>query len=428
MIKNNAKHFLVIGIVGLTILLITYLVSSRPTPPVKPKQETVWTVDTERLSRVDRSPELDLIGEVESTQQALITSRSNTTVTATPFLAGRDFRQGDILVRLDDVEVGASLIQRQADVQELKAAIAEARARHQANLETLETEETLLSLTRKAYERQQRLMKNQVTSEERSDTALSALHQQELAVTNRRLSVNNFINSLAQLEARLKRAEAQLTLAQLDMAQTALKAPFDGRVVTMRVATGERVRPGDPLIELVASDSLEVRAQIPDKWVPQIRNMVNQNSQVSAYAIIYGEQVELKLSRIAAAANPATGGIDIYLSPVSNTQLPLGKPIDLHVKLPYQEDAFTVPLSAIYGDNRIFVVNAESRLQATTIQRLGRYRDESGKERVIFTGPELKNGQAVVITQLPKAVTGLKIRSRQEAAKPTTSSINEPQG
>ncbi|OZG71864.1 hypothetical protein BTA51_17805 [Hahella sp. CCB-MM4] len=415
--SNKSKHLIVSGFVGLTIVLIAYLVSSKPTPPVKPKQETVWTVDTERLTRVDRSPELDLIGEIESTQRTLITSRSSSTVTATPFLAGREFHQSDILLRLDDVEVGATLTQRQADVQELEAAIAEARANHQANQEALKTEETLLALARKAYERQQRLIKNKVTSEERSDNALSALHQQELSVTNRRLSVNNFTNTLAQLEARLKRAKAQLTLAQLDMEQTALKAPFDGRVVALKVAIGERVRSGDPLIELVALDSLEVRAQIPDKWVPQIRSMMSDNDTASAYALVYGQELQLTMDRIAAAANTSTGGIDIYLHPQNTDSLPLGKPIDLHVKLPHQENAFTVPLSAIYGDDRVYIVNEESRLQAVTINRLGRYRDDNGRERVIFTAPEIDEGQSVVTTQLPKAVTGLKIKSRQDSVE-----------
>ena len=416
MSTRKTKHLVFIGIVIGTILLVGFLVSSKPAPPLKPKQETVWTVDVEPLQKVDRSPELELIGEVESTERSLLTSRSNTTVIATPYLAGRSFHKGDILLELDAVEVEALLTQRRADVMELTAAIDEAKVRHEANLESLKTEQTMLELSQKAYDRQLRLRQNNVTSEERSDTALSALYQQKLTVTNRKLSVDNYVNTLSQLQARQQRAQAQLTLAELDMAQTRLLAPYDGRVVAVNVAIGERVRPGDPLIELVATDSLEVKAQIPDRWVPQIQGMLQAEAQASAFADVYGKQVRLNLERIAAAANISTGGIDAYFRPLLGEDLPLGKPVELHVMLPQQQNAFTVQLSAIYGDDRIYLVNDESRLQAATIERLGRYRDKEGHERVIFAGAELHEGAQVITTQLPKAVTGLKVQPRQQIA------------
>ncbi len=420
MSTRNSKHLVFIGIILCTVLLVGFLVSSKPAPPLKPKQETVWTVDVEPLHKVDRAPELELIGEVESTQRSLLTSRVNTSVTTTPFLAGSSFQQGDVLLQMDAVEVEALLIQRRADVMELNAAINEAKARHEANLASLKTEQTMLELSQKAYDRQQRLRQNNVTSEERSETALSALYQQQLAVTNRKLSVDNFINTLHQLEARLQRAQAQLTLAELDMAQTQLQAPYAGKVVAVHVAVGERVRPGDPLIELVATDSLEVKAQIPDRWVPEVRAMLQNEGKASAYADVYGIQVLMTLERIAAAANSGTGGINVYLSPADGEDLPLGKPVELHVKLPQKQDAYTVQLSAIYGDDRIYLISEESRLQAVTINRLGRYRDKDGLEGVIFTGKDLKEGAQVITTQLPKAVTGLKVQSRQHAVSTAT--------
>jgi len=391
-----------------------FLASSKPAPPLKPKQETVWTVDVEPLKKVDQSPELELIGEVESTERSLLTSRSKTSVVATPYLAGRSFHKGDILLALDAAEVEAQLIQRRADVKELSAAIDEAKVRHEANLASLKTEQTMLELSQKAYDRQLRLRQNNVTSEERSDTALSALYQKKLTVTNRKLSVDNFVNTLSQLQARRQRAQAQLSLVQLDMAQTRLLAPYDGRVVAVNVAIGEQVRPGDPLIELVATNSLVVKAQIPYRWVPQIQGMLQAAVQASAFADVFGKQIKLNLVRIAAAANISTGGIDAYFMPTQEEDLPLGKTVELRVILPQKQNAFTVQLSAIYDDNRIYLINDESRLQAVAIDRLGRYRDKKGHERVIIAGTALNEGAQVITTQLPKAVTGLKVQPRHK--------------
>jgi len=416
---GKLKHLLVLLVIAGTALAIAYLVKSKPEAPTKPEQETAWSVDVQTLEYSQQSPELNILGSVESVQNTLITSRVNTTVTSTPVLAGTAVKQGEIILHLDQLEVGVALTQRQADVSELEALIAEQNIIQESNLQSLQTEKNLLKLAEKALARQQRLVKNNVTSKERVENSEVALQQQKLALTNRQLSVNNHQNRINQLQARLSRAKAQLTLAELDMAQTKLKAPFDGWVVSVSVAAGNRVRAGDPLIGLVARDSLEVKAQIPNRWVPDIQAIIaNENAAgkapgTTAYANVFNQRTELQLDRLAANASAATGGINAFFRPKEGNHLLLGKAVSLQVTLPPIAQAYSLPVSALYGDKRIYWVDEDSRLQAARIQRLGRYRGSDGKDWIIFSGTDLRPGMQVITTQLPNAVSGLKVNIRQ---------------
>lgn len=407
--KSHLKHYIALAVVIITVLVIAGLVSSKAKPPVKPKEESSWTVGVETINPQSLSPELNILGRVESTRLTRLTSRVNGDVMATPNLSGTKVQTGQLILQLDPTEAQITVTQREADVMEFTALIAEEKNRHNADKESLDTEKNMVELAQKAVSRQKRLVKNNVTSEERLDTAEVSLEQQRLSLTNRTLSVQNHANRLAQLEARLTRAQAQLELARLDLQKTQLVAPFSGRVTNLHVAVGNRVKPGDPLIDLVADDSLEIRAQIPDRWVAALAATLETGSNTNAKADLFGQTHQLKLDRISASANGNTGGVDGYFKATDSAPLILDKAVELNVELPSLEAVYSLPVSAIYGDNIVYAVEND-RLQAYEIERKGRYADENQRDRVIFNSAKLKTGAKVITTQLPKAVTGLKVR------------------
>lgn len=65
-------------------------------------------------------------------------------------------------------------------------------------------------------------------------------------------------DQLAQAQARLKLAQAQLTAAQQALADLVLQAPFDGVVCNLRARVGEWVAPGMPVLQLGDLQALRV--------------------------------------------------------------------------------------------------------------------------------------------------------------------------
>ena len=52
-------------------------------------------------------------------------------------------------------------------------------------------------------------------------------------------------------------------------------------------------------------------------------------------------------------------------------------------------------------------MDAENRMRAVRVQRVGETDDAEGRARVLVTAPGLVDGTAVVTTQLPNALDGL---------------------
>lgn len=396
-----------------TGLLVALLMATRPSPPVKPSDETARVVDVEPLRLERLSPEVSLLGAVGSSRLTLMTSRINADVQETPVLAGTAVQAGQEILILDPTDALATLQQRQADVTELESLLAEETLRHKADQTALTLERNLVSLAEKSLARQRQLARSNVSSQERVEAAEIALEQQRLAFTSRELAVANHGNRLNQLQARLERARAQLTVAQQDHAQTRLTAPFEGWVTDVYPAVGSRVRPGDRLIQVLAKEGLEVVAQIPDPWVARVRVALDRGEPVLARTTVNAQPHELQLERLAARANERTGGLDAYFQPRGDTPLLLGKTVELQLQLPAIEPVYSAPVTALYGDATVYRI-VDGRLQATTIERLGRYRDAQGAERLIFRAADLQPGEQIIRTQLPNAVSGLRVQPREE--------------
>jgi len=83
------------------------------------------------------------------------------------------------------------------------------------------------------------------------------------------------------------------------------------------------------------------------------------------------------------------------------------------VTLPPLQNVATLPLSAIYGSNRIYRIENE-RLQSINVTILGKqFSSTDAQDRVIIQSKALKNGDIIATTQLPTAISGLKVIKRE---------------
>jgi hypothetical protein len=88
-----------------------------------------------------------------------------------------------------------------------------------------------------------------------------------------------------------------------------------------------------------------------------------------------------------------------------------GQTLSVLVELPAEERVFSVPVSAIYGEDRVYKIDSE-RLQAVPVTKIGQ-RFEDDKLSLLIQSSELKSGDQIIITQLANAVSGLKVNIRQ---------------
>jgi len=68
---------------------------------------------------------------------------------------------------------------------------------------------------------------------------------------------------LAEARAKLKAAEANLTLAKIKRSRCELRAPFTGRLQAKNIGLGQFIQPGDKLARIYSTDVAEIRLPLP---------------------------------------------------------------------------------------------------------------------------------------------------------------------
>lgn len=403
------KIALPLFIIALAVLVFYLLKVSEPATVAREQPQKAWLVDAVKVQYQSLSPQVTIYGRVETPRDATLKAALEADVTDIHVLEGEIVRAGQPLIKLDDTDVRLAMQQRQADVRETQALIDSENQRYQRDKGLLSNQQQLVDLADKAVERARKLEQTRLASRSALDEALAAYQQQVLSLKQLQHNINEHPPRLAQLEAAKSRAESLLAQSEVNLGRTVIKAPFNSRVSNLTVAPGDRVRPGDNLLTVYDLSNLEVRAQIPGRYIGQIRQMLQQGKTLEATARLDGETLRLSLNRLSGAVREDSGGIDGLFSIENNIEpLPLGTFIELRVKLAEQDDVIEIPFSALYGLDRVYLIE-DGLLKSVDIQRVGELERDNGDKIMLIRSDELQAGDQITATQLPNAMTGLRV-------------------
>jgi len=180
-------------------------------------------------------------------------------------------------------EAALRLQERQTtdQIKQAQATLAAVEAQHQAAQAQLED-------ARLALERQQRMMKDGVGTQELLDRARTSadVARSQLAALAKQVDAQRSTVALAEANAEqvsVRRSQvsvnrqqqaaaaAQRAKADVRLAYTEIHAPISG-IVDVRVALpGEVVNPGQPVVTLVNPDDLWVRADVEETYIDRIK-------------------------------------------------------------------------------------------------------------------------------------------------------------
>ncbi|MGJ3254814.1 MAG: efflux RND transporter periplasmic adaptor subunit [Alcanivorax sp.] len=391
-----------------TILAIVLLAVFKPSAPTRDVSERHDRVRFVLADPGAHSPQIQLFGRVQSPRAANLTAVVTANVATIPVRAGSKVSAGQLLIQLDDTEAALARDRARATRDEAAAQLQTTRLRYQSDKKNLALEKKLAQLSEDNLQRLQSLRGKQLVSQTQLDQAEEAKARAELSLSQRQLSVSDFENELARMEARLASAEAQLQQAQLDLTRTRVEAPFDGTVTQIPVAPGERVRPGEPLISLFADAELEVRAQIPERYLAAVRDGLDQG-ELAASTELEGHTLALNLKRLAGEASDARGGIDGLFEFVDGVPAAaLGRPLTITLTLPARENLIAVPATALHGLNRLYIIDDANRLQRVAADIVGEAMAQA-QSQLLLQVPDLQGGERIMTTQLPQAIVGLPV-------------------
>ena len=228
---------------------------------------------------------------VETTENAYV--RGQVTVIA-PQLAGyvaevrvQDFatvKRGDLLLRIDDRIYVQKLEQARASLAAQQAALAnseQARAASEARLRASQANVASAEAARRTAEanwgRIEPLRERGVVSQTSTDQSQQALDQARAALTATnaavdvaRQDVQTAIVNRQSLEAAVEGAEAAVHLGEIDLQNTRITAPQDGRLGEVSARLGQYVSAGTQLMALVPAQTWVI-ANFKETQLPGMR-------------------------------------------------------------------------------------------------------------------------------------------------------------
>lgn len=403
---QKLKRFLIpLLILALAVAFFVYMKSSKPEQKSVEIKEKVWMVDTLQAKFEDLAPVQTLYGKVESHSMVSLAAPVTGVVEKVTVREGQVVNKGDGIISLSDADLIVPLQQAKAELSDAQAQFQLQKMTNVANQKHLEHEVKVLALKKTAVKRSQQLMAKNLASQSTLDLASEALVRQEYVVVSAELAVQQNGLKLSQAKARVLKAQAALTQAKTNLQRGQVVAPYHARIAQVNVSEGSRINAGTVMVTYYALDSLELRAKLPVGQLKAVQQALTNKQALQAFYVDGANDESLELLRLAGEAS--TSGVDAFFRlPKTLLQSRPGELMEVNLKGVAKRNVVAVPYSAVFGSNRVYIVE-EQRLQARTVELVGEVM-RNGKLWALIK-PDFSEGAKICVTHLPNAVTGLKV-------------------
>ena len=369
------------------------------------RERPAKVIDTETVKREDVRRTVSVSGTLAAENEVTVSSQAEGVVGRVLADLGDRVREGQPLVELDREKLQYNLDQQ-------KAALARSLARYGATepgrlpprdqTPDVKRAAAELNQARRAFERATELRKRQLVSQQALDDADAVMRTKQAEYDS---ALQNAGNMAADIDA----SNAAAKLAERQLRDASIRAPFDGYVQQRMVSLGELVKEQMPVMKIVRVDPLKVTAEIPESLAPYVQSGQPVDLKVDAYP---DRPFSGKVSRISPTVNQQTRAFPFEaLVPNPQGLLKPGTFVRVTLTTDHVEPLLTLPYAALqyrYGVNRAFVVT-----NSTIAGREVKVGDRLGDRIVILGG--VSAGDVVAMTDVDNLADGMKVSVKRKA-------------
>lgn len=377
---------IIVAAVGLTAVML----KMRSEPEQSEVQESVILVETRNLTPTSTRIIVNSQGSVEPrTRTNLVSEVSGRVINVSPaFVAGGFFREGELLLQLDDSNHVAA-------VSRSEAALASARS-------ALELEKGQADVAQREWDR--------LSAEEQGRMRAKDLYLRK--------------PQLAEAQARLESAEADLVEARNNLAKTKVVAPYDGLVSSKSTDIGQFVNAGTVLAETFAVDYAEVRLPIPETRLAFLDlpragsagNMEETGPEVELVSNVGGveyrwhghltrtEGVLDIRTRVMFSVVQVKDPYGLYGTERSQP-LRIGTFVNAGIEGRQLDNVYVLPRHTLQADDMVWVADQENRLRTRKVQVVTINGDEA------YVSEGFLPGDRIVITRMENPLTGMAVQT-----------------
>lgn len=378
---------LLVLVVGFGV--VQAMVAAKPAPEKKEEAQRLISLFYDEVGEETVTLMVGTQGEVRSTNEIDLVPRVSGQVMSISenFAIGAGFEPGETLIKIDDADYRLAVTRAEARVAEAQV--------------QLLTEQAAAAIKRKQWD---------------------SLHKGKEPSP---MQVNR--PQVAEAEAKLRSAEADLAEARLNLARTEIKVPFAGRVMERAVGVGQFVTMGTKLGRVFSTDRVEIRLPLTDEQLLELGlpmgyvdrdgsgPLVDLRSQLGREVYVWeGRIVRTDASvdertrliyAVAEVEDPygenAQGGIP----------LAVGMFVTADIEGARSQHAMVMPREALRNADEVYVINGEDKLEIRTVDVLS-----TSEDRVWVTAGVMP-GERVATSTIPNAVDGMLVQPINSLAK-----------
>jgi RND family efflux transporter MFP subunit len=343
------------------------------------------------------------VGSLVAQEQATLSIKVPGRLQTVAVDLGSVVKKGDLLAQVEPHDY-------ELRVRQAAAALAQSRAmlglRLDGTNDLVEIENTsvvrqaraVLDEAGKNRDRVLSLARSGISSEAEVDTTEAAY----------RVALNRYEAALEEARTRqatLAQRRAELELAQKQLSDTALRAPFDGAIQARAAGLGEFLATGTPVLMLVRTDPLRLHLEVPEREAPGVR--LGQLVRVH----VEGETNSCtgRIARLSPAINEQNRMLIIEADIPNDGALRPGVFVRGDIITRERDDGLSVPSDAIItfaGLEKVVVINGDKAFEKTVVTgRRGADWVEivsglSPGERVVVNPGSLRTGQPVTVRDI----------------------------
>lgn len=385
------------GIGGLAVVAVAC--SKSETAQARGREDAAKPIKTESVRQEALRRSVEVVGTLAAVDEVTVSSEAEGRVARLFSDLGDRVVAGQALLELDREKPQYNLDQQKAA---LERALAKFGATDPSHLPPIEKTPDVLKAqaelvqAKQAFDRADELNRRQLVPKQTLDDA-------EAMFQSKQASYDASLQNARNLRADIAASEAALKLADRELRDTAIRAPFDGYIQKRLVSLGEYVKVQTPVMAVVRVDPLKVTAEIPEKMAPWIKLGQTVELHVDAYP---DKTITGKISRISPAVNTATRAFPFEaLVPNTDALLKPGTFARVHIESSKVDQVMTLTYAAIqyrYGVNRVFVVDGDH-----LVARELKVGERMGERIEVVDG--VKPGDAVALTEVDKLSDGTRV-------------------
>ncbi|MCC6535927.1 MAG: efflux RND transporter periplasmic adaptor subunit, partial [Bryobacterales bacterium] len=364
--------------------------------PVKQIPVRVASVETRNVSR-----SIDVTGSLAPDDTVNIVSEVPGRIASIKVDFGQSVRKGDVIAEIDRQEY-------QLQLDRARAALSQALARVGLNADQEGVTPTTTPLVRQAraqledakskYESAKKLV-------ESGDIARERFTEMEKLVNARTAALDAAMDDMRTAIANVQTIRADKRLIDKRLADTTIRAPFDGQISQRTAAPGQYVKDANTIVTLVKSWPLRRRADIPEVGAAAVR--VGETLTFTTEAIP-GRTFTATVTQL----NPSLEARARSLSAEArlNQSDPLLRPgmfVQVKIVMSKAMPITVVPTQAVYtiaGLSKLFTV------EGGVVREIRFTPGQTGDDWIEVPDGSIQPGQTIAVTQLPVLSDGAAVR------------------